>query len=76
MFPPAVAQEAPPAGTSPVARGHLVISRRDRESVMIGDDIEIVVLAVSRDKVKLGVDAPRSVKVLRTEVHRALRDQP
>jgi carbon storage regulator len=51
--------------------GHLVVTRRDGESLMIGDDIEIALLMVSGDKVKLGVSAPRTVKILRREVHDA-----
>ena len=49
--------------------GHLVVTRRDGESIMVGDDIEIALLMVSGDKVKLGIDAPRSVKILRSEVY-------
>jgi carbon storage regulator CsrA len=51
--------------------GHLVVTRRDGESLMIGDDIEIALLTVSREKVKLGITAPSSVKILRREAHDA-----
>ncbi len=46
----------------------LVLARHLNESIMIGDNIEIVVVAVSNDQVKLGIRAPRSVAVHRKEV--------
>lgn len=46
----------------------LVLARHLNESIMIGDEIEIVVVAVSSDQVKLGIRAPRSVAVHRKEV--------
>ena len=48
----------------------LVLSRRLGESVMIGDDITVTVLEVRGDIVRLGIDAPRDVKVHREEVYR------
>ena len=48
----------------------LVLSRRVGESVMIGDDITVTVLEVRGDIVRLGIDAPRDVKVHREEVYR------
>jgi carbon storage regulator len=45
-----------------------VLTRRDSESVMIGDDIEITVLEVVGASVKIGISAPRAVKVLRSEL--------
>jgi carbon storage regulator len=47
----------------------LVLTRKPRESILIGDDIEITVLATSRDKVRIGIRAPRSVPVLRKELY-------
>ena len=46
----------------------LVLSRRVGESVVIGDDVTITVLEVRGDVVRVGVDAPRSVKVHRAEL--------
>lgn len=46
----------------------LVLARHLNESIMIGDDIEIVVVSVQHDQVKLGIRAPRSVAVHRKEV--------
>ena len=47
----------------------LVLTRKTNQSIMIGDDIEISVLAVSRDKIRLGITAPRDVPVFRKEVY-------
>lgn len=47
----------------------LVITRKTDESIIIGDDIEITVLDISRDRVKLGIDAPKSVKIVRNEIY-------
>jgi carbon storage regulator len=47
----------------------LVLTRKPRESIMIGDEIEIRVLAVVGDKVKLGIDAPRAIPVYRKEIY-------
>jgi carbon storage regulator CsrA len=57
------------APASPPAVGRLVLTRGDRESIMIGDDIEIVVVAVMGDAVRLGIAAPRDVKILRRELY-------
>jgi carbon storage regulator len=46
----------------------LVLSRRVGESVVIGDDVTITVLEVRGDVVRVGVDAPRSVKIHRAEL--------
>jgi carbon storage regulator len=47
----------------------LVLTRKTNQSIMIGDDVEIMVLAVSRDKIRLGITAPRDVPVFRKEVY-------
>ncbi|MCL2754519.1 MAG: carbon storage regulator, partial [Oscillospiraceae bacterium] len=46
----------------------LVITRKADESIHIGDGVEIVVLEIVKDKVKIGVKAPRDVKVMRSEL--------
>ena len=46
----------------------LVLSRKANQSIMIGDDIRILVVGVDRDQVKLGIEAPRHVPVHRLEV--------
>ena len=52
----------------------LVLSRSAGESVMIGSDIVVTVLEVRGDVVRIGIDAPRSVRVHREEVYRALEE--
>lgn len=46
----------------------LVLTRKANQSIMIGDGIEISVLAVMGEKVRIGIEAPRSVPVFRQEV--------
>lgn len=52
----------------------LVLTRRKDESIVIGDEIVITVLAVEGDKVKLGIDAPRRISVLRRELWTGAKD--
>lgn len=49
----------------------LVLTRKTNESIMIGNEIEISVLSVSGDKVRIGIAAPRDVGVFRKEVYAA-----
>lgn len=49
----------------------LVLTRKTSESIMIGDEIEVSVLSVAGDKVRIGIDAPRSIGVFRKEVYEA-----
>ena len=53
----------------------LVLSRKKGESLMIGGDIEIKVLAVDADIVKIGITAPRHVEVLRKELFESIREE-
>jgi carbon storage regulator len=53
----------------------LVLSRKTNQSIMIGDEIEITVLSVSGEKVRLGIKAPREVPVYRDEVYNEVRAQ-
>lgn len=46
----------------------LVLSRGEQEKIYIGDDISIVVVSIERGKVRLGIDAPEGVLVLRAEL--------
>jgi carbon storage regulator len=47
----------------------LVLTRKANQSIMIGDDIEVSVLAVMGEKVRIGIAAPRAVPVFRQEVY-------
>jgi carbon storage regulator len=53
----------------------LVLTRKTNQSIMIGDDVEVSVLAVSRDKIRLGITAPRDVPVFRTEVYLSIKGE-
>ena len=53
--------------------GMLVLSRQRDETIMIGDDIEITVVDIRGDKVRLGINAPKSVQVHRKEVYLAIK---
>ena len=50
----------------------LVLTRKTNQSIMIGDEIEVSVLSVAGDKVRLGIDAPRDIPVFRKEVYVAI----
>ena len=47
----------------------LVLTRKSNQSIMIGDEIEVSVLAVMGEKVRIGIQAPRSIPVFRKEVY-------
>ncbi len=51
----------------------LVLTRKSNQSIMIGDEIEISVLSVMGDKVRIGIQAPRSIPVYRREVYAAIQ---
>lgn len=53
----------------------LVLSRKINEKIMIGDDIELIVVAIAGDNVRLGIKAPRDVKILRSEVYEEIEKQ-
>jgi carbon storage regulator len=53
----------------------LVLTRKTNQSIMIGDEIEVSVLAVSRDKIRLGITAPRDVPVFRKEVYLSIKGE-
>ena len=51
----------------------LVLSRQRDETIMIGDDIEITVVDIRGDKVRLGINAPTSIAVHRKEIYEAIK---
>ncbi len=53
----------------------LVLTRKINEKIKIGDDIEITVVGISGGAIRLGVEAPRSVKILRSEVYEEIQRQ-
>ena len=53
----------------------LVLTRKRNESIVIGDDIEVSVLSVAGEKVRIGIDAPRDIPVFRKEVYLEIQQQ-
>ena len=53
----------------------LVLARRLNESIMIGDEIEVVVIDIKGDQVKLGIKAPRKVTVHRKEIYQEIKQE-
>lgn len=53
----------------------LVLKRKNGETVMIGDEIEVRVLGVEGDYVKLGFVAPRNVQIMRTELYESIMQE-
>ena len=53
----------------------LVLSRRQGESIVIGNHVTITVLEVRGDQIRLGIEAPRSVSVHREEVYRRVLEE-
>jgi carbon storage regulator len=70
----AVVSGAPVGGTGYPGRV-LVLTRKTNQSIMIGDAVEVSVLAVSRDKIRLGITAPRDVPVYRKEVYLSIQEE-
>jgi carbon storage regulator len=53
----------------------LILARKTNESIMIGDQIEVSIVDIKGDQVKLGIEAPRTVKVYRQEVYKAIQQE-
>jgi carbon storage regulator len=53
----------------------LVLTRKSNQSIMIGDDIEVSVLSVMGEKVRIGIQAPHDVPVFRTEIYLEIQRQ-
>ncbi len=52
----------------------LILSRKEGESIMIGDSIEVCITRIDQDSVKIGIVAPRDMPVFRDEVYRRIRE--
>ena len=53
----------------------LVLSRKPSQSIMIGDGVEVQVLSVAGEKVRLGITAPREVSIFRNEVYERIESE-
>ena len=53
----------------------LVLSRKKDQTLVIGDDIEITVIDIQGDQIRLGVDAPRHVKIFRKELYQEIQEE-
>ena len=53
----------------------LVLTRKSNQSIMIGDDIELSVLAIMGEKVRIGIQAPRDIPVFRKEVYLEIQQE-
>ena len=53
----------------------LILARRIGESIVIGDQVEVSVVDIKGDQVKLGINAPRAVPVFRREVYQAIQEE-
>ena len=52
----------------------LHLTRRIGECIIIGDDITVTVLCTNNNKIKLGINAPRNISILRSEIYRRTKD--
>lgn len=53
----------------------LVLTRKPKQQIMIGDDITIHIVEVQGDNVRIAIDAPREVKIYRGEIYRAIQEE-
>jgi carbon storage regulator len=53
----------------------LVLTRKLKEAIQIGDDIEIKILSVDGDQIKIGIDAPKNIEIHRKEVYLAIQQE-
>jgi carbon storage regulator len=53
----------------------LVLTRKPRQQIMIGDNVTINIVEVQGDNVRIAIDAPREIKIYRGEIYRAIQDE-
>ncbi|WP_026679183.1 carbon storage regulator CsrA [Fictibacillus gelatini] len=53
----------------------LVLTRKLKEAIQIGDDIEITILGVEGEQVKLGINAPKHIEIHRKEIYLAIQEE-
>lgn len=52
----------------------LILARKENQSIMIGDNIEITIVSIKGDHVKIGINAPTDVKVFRKEIYEEIQN--
>lgn len=53
----------------------LVLTRRPRQDIMIGDDVVVHIVEVNGDNVRIAIEAPRNVKIFRGEIYKSIKDE-
>jgi carbon storage regulator len=53
----------------------LILSRRPGESLTIGDNITVTVVSINGNQIRLGINAPRELRVLRDEIYKPMKDE-
>ena len=53
----------------------LILSRKTNESIIIGDNVEVMVVEIKGDQVKLGINAPKEVSLYRGEIYEAIQNE-
>lgn len=53
----------------------LVLTRKNQETIMIGDDIKVTISEIRGDSVKIAIDAPKEVKIYRSEIYQAIASE-
>lgn len=55
--------------------GMLVLTRKNGETIKIGDDIEITIVSAKSDQVKIGIKAPKNIEILRKEIYEQIQEE-
>lgn len=53
----------------------LILRRKNNESIMIGNDIEITIMGIEGDQIKVGIDAPENIEIYRKEIYVDIEEQ-
>ena len=53
----------------------LVLSRKQNQSLVIGDNIVVTVLSIEHEQIRLGIEAPREISIIRQELFQAVKEQ-
>ena len=53
----------------------LILTRKSGESILIGDDIEIVITSIDQNKVKVGINSPSHIPIYRAELYRKIQEE-